>query len=101
MQFGTTALIMATGAGFTDCARLLLDSGANFEARDNVRRVPVTSPHILLNIYIPFATVRLCLLTSANALLTFKYEYVVWEMCVCQRALCRRKQWTEEKDAAD
>ncbi len=37
-QNGCTALILAAGQGHADCARLLLDAGADKEAKMNVRR---------------------------------------------------------------
>ena len=36
-QYGGTALIGAARFGHADCARLLLDAGADKEAKDNVR----------------------------------------------------------------
>ena len=36
-QDGCTALIEAAWSGHADCARLLLDAGADKEARDDVR----------------------------------------------------------------
>ena len=36
-QYGNTALILASQAGHADCARLLLDAGADKEATDVVR----------------------------------------------------------------
>jgi ankyrin repeat protein len=36
-QNGNTALIVAAEEGRADCLRLLLDSGADIEASDNVR----------------------------------------------------------------
>ncbi len=40
MQTGKTALICAAGFGRTDCARLLLDAGADINAKSvKVRRV--------------------------------------------------------------
>ncbi len=36
-QSGSTALILAAGSGHADCARLLLDAGADKEATDKVR----------------------------------------------------------------
>ena len=36
-QFGSTALIYAARDGHADCARLLLDAGADKEAKNNVR----------------------------------------------------------------
>ena len=36
-QSGRTALIRAANGGHTDCARLLLESGANVDAKSNVR----------------------------------------------------------------
>ncbi len=39
LQSGLTALIVAARNGHVECARLLLDAGADKEAADNVRRV--------------------------------------------------------------
>jgi ankyrin repeat protein len=36
-QSGRTALIRAANGGHTDCARLLLEGGANVDAKSNVR----------------------------------------------------------------
>jgi ankyrin repeat protein len=38
-QRGTTALILAAVNGRADCARLLIDAGADKEAKNNVRVV--------------------------------------------------------------
>ena len=38
-QFGATPLICTALYGHADCVRLLLDAGANMNARDNVRRL--------------------------------------------------------------
>ncbi len=37
LQFGYTALIWAAQKGHTDCVRLLIDTGANKEAKESVR----------------------------------------------------------------
>jgi hypothetical protein len=36
-QYGSTALMNAASGGHADCARLLLDAGADKNATDNVR----------------------------------------------------------------
>jgi ankyrin repeat protein len=36
-QYGWTALIFAADGGHADCARLLIDAGADKEAKDSVR----------------------------------------------------------------
>ena len=46
-QFGSTALFTAVVNGQADCLRLLIDSGADKDATDNVRRFIVNgSMHI-------------------------------------------------------
>jgi ankyrin repeat protein len=42
-QDGETALIMAAGEGHADCARLLLDAGADTRAKDRVRHLKRSS----------------------------------------------------------
>jgi hypothetical protein len=39
MQHGTTALIMVAGKGHLECARLLIDHGADKEAADKVKHL--------------------------------------------------------------
>ena len=36
-QHGSTALILAAQYGYADCARLLIDAGADLDARNEVR----------------------------------------------------------------
>ncbi len=43
-QIGSTALIFAAHNGRADCVRLLLDAGADKDAKDKVR---VNPPHLL------------------------------------------------------
>ncbi len=39
MQGGNTALICAAAEGYADCARLLVDAGADMNAKDKVSAV--------------------------------------------------------------
>jgi ankyrin repeat protein len=52
-QDGDTALIYAADDGHADCVRLLIDAGADKEAKNNVRRRSLLCRGSILFIYFP------------------------------------------------
>ena len=50
MQIGYTALMGAAHANRAECVRLLLEAGADTEAKSNVRHNPSYFAHVVLQI---------------------------------------------------